>query len=403
MQRTGGRSGNQRSDVPNGFDPDGSLLSFFIPDLSVGGAEQVTVTIVNGLASRGYTIDLLLSRFEGELRDRLSNDVNVVTLPPARTSVFGVAAHFPAIASYLRRTEPDVLIPHLEHPSIVCLAVSRLFDVDTPIVPTQHSAFGESADRTPKDRIVQGLVPRLYPAADRIVAVSQGVADGVSERTSVRREDISVLHNPVEIDSIHERAREPVDHEWIEDDTLKVVLFVGRLADQKDLETWIRAFETVHDRNPNTRGVIVGKGPRREALTTLVGELGLNDAVSMPGFVENPYRFMRQASAFVLSSRYEGLPTVLIEALACGCPVASTDCPSGPREILLDGSLGPLVPVGEADELAEATLETLSNPVSTDALRARAEDFAPEAVFDEYERFIHEYVLRDEATQPRPT
>lgn len=381
---------SSRTGDPTSSDP---LLAFFIPDLSVGGAEQVTVSIVNGLAARGYDVDLLLSRFEGELKPRLSSEVNVVTLPPARTSVFGVAGNLPAVVSYLRRENPDVLIPHLEHPSVVCLSAGRIPGVDTPIIPTQHSAFGVSSVPTLKDRAVKELVPRLYPSARRIIAVSKGVADGLSERTPVSRERISVIHNPVEIDSVRERAREPVDHDWIEDDDFDVVLFVGRLARQKDLETWLRAFRIANDRNPDLRGVIVGRGSRREELMTLAERLEVEDAVSMPGFVENPYRYMSQASVFLLSSKYEGLPTVLIEALACGSPIVSTDCPNGPREILLDGSLGPLVPVGNEDELANAVMRTLADPTPPSKLRERADDFRPKAVFDRYEQFIREYVI----------
>jgi glycosyltransferase involved in cell wall biosynthesis len=369
------------------------LLAFFIPDLSVGGAEQVTVSIVNGLVERGYDIDLLLSRNEGELRHRLSPRVNVIELSPSRTSVFGVAAHFPAIALYLKRHEPAALFPHLEHPSVVCLAVARVFDVETPIVPTHHSAFDVSTDRTPKDRIVHRLVSRLYPTADRLIAVSEGVADGIVERTPVERADISVLHNPIDVASIARAGDEPVDHEWIEDDDLEVVLFVGRLAAQKDLGTWLRAFEAIHDQRPQTRGVIVGKGPRREELLASIERLGLEDVVSLPGFVDNPYRYMKRAAVFVLSSEYEGLPTVLIEALACGCQIVSTDCPSGPREILLGGEIGHLVPVGDHAALAESALNALSSPVPTAELQRRADDFSPESVFDDYERFLETHVL----------
>jgi glycosyltransferase involved in cell wall biosynthesis len=369
------------------------LLAFFIPDLSVGGAEQVTVSIVNGLVERGYDIDLLLSRNEGELRHRLSPRVNVIELSPSRTSVFGVAAHFPAIALYLKRHEPAALFPHLEHPSVVCLAVARVFDVETPIVPTHHSAFDVSTDRTPKDRIVHRLVSRLYPTADRLIAVSEGVADGIVERTPVERADISVLHNPIDVASIARAGDEPVDHEWIEDDDLEVVLFVGRLAAQKDLGTWLRAFEAIHDQRPQTRGVIVGKGPRREELLASIERLGLEDVVSLPGFVDNPYRYMKRAAVFVLSSEYEGLPTVLIEALACGCQIVSTDCPSGPREILLGGEIGHLVPVGDHAALAESALKALSSPVPTAELQRRADDFSPESVFDDYERFLETHVL----------
>lgn len=378
------------------------LLSFFIPDLTTGGAEQVTVNIVNGLAARGYDVELLLSRAEGELRTQLSEGVTVVELPPSRTPLFGVATHLPALVAYLRRREPDALFPHLGHVSVVCLAVERFLGTDTVVVPTHHKTFGEVTDQIPKDRLVRTLLPHLYPSADRIVAVSGGVADSIAAGTPVDRADVSVLYNPVDVEAVRRRARDPVDHEWIEDDDLEVILFVGRIAPQKDLETWLRAFALIHERNPDTRGVIAGTelagtGSNRADLLALADRLGVADVVSMPGYVENPYRYMDRAAAFLLSSQYEGLPTVLIEALACGCPVVATDCPSGPREILADGEYGRLAPVGAVDELAEAVEATLTEPRRSGELRARADDFAPAAVLDEYERFIEEHVTGDRA------
>jgi len=379
---------------PAGTTADGSsLLSFFIPNLTVGGAEQVTVNIANGLAARGYDIELLLSEFEGELQSELTDRVAVVELPPFETSMFGVAANLPALAAYLRRQEPAVLFSHLRHPSIICLGVNKVLDLDTVVVPTHHSAYGTTVEQTPKDRIVQRLVPHLYPAADRIIAVSEGVADSLVEGTPISEGDLSVLHNPVDVETVRERAREPVDHPWIEDDDVEVVLFVGRIAQQKDLETWLRSFKRVHERSPDTRAVIAGQGPRREHLLSVADRHGLSDVVSIPGYVENSYRFMGQADVFLLSSRYEGLPTVLIEALACGCPIVATDCPSGPREILDGGKYGHLAPVGNADALAKAVIETLGDPIAADVLRRRADDFTPESVVDDYEQFIQDHVF----------
>jgi len=387
--RSGDESGTQ-TDTAEGDLP---LLSFFIPDLTVGGAEQVTVSIVNGLAERGHNVELLLSRFEGKLRAELSSEVRIVELPPSRTGALGVAAHFPALVTYLRRKEPAALFPHLEHPSVVCLTINRFLNVDTAVIPTHHSSFGESVDQTPKDRVVGRLIPQLYPASDWIIAVSDGVADSITERTPVGRDDLSVLHNPVDVDSVRRRAREPVDQKWIEDDDTDVVLFVGRLADQKNLETWLHAFKRVHDRNSRVRGVIAGQGPCHDELQSLTAELSLSDAVSLPGYVDNPYRYMGQADVFLLSSRYEGLPTVLIEALAVGCPIVATDCPSGPREILEDGKYGHLVPVDDRAGLADAVAETLESPRDPDALRARADDFSPESVLDDYEQFLEKHVV----------
>lgn len=370
----------------------GPLLSFFIPDLTVGGAEQVTVAIVNGLSERGYNVELLLSRSQGKLIPQLENHLEVVVLPPSKTTVLGVGANIPWLVSYLRRKKPAALFPHLCHVSVVSLAVCRLFDTDTLVFPTHHSALTSSRNQSSRDRLVKGLVPYLYPLADRIIAVSAGVADNLVDETRVSRESISVLHNPVDVESVRTRAKQSVDHKWIDDEDKDVILFVGRIADQKDLKTWLRAFEKVHERDPDTRAILVGQGPERGNITKFAEERGISDVVSLPGFVENPYGYMARSDVFLLSSRYEGLPTTLIEALACGCPIVATDCPSGPREILADGTYGPLIPVGDASGLADAVRETLAHPVPAEKLRGRADDFSPDAVFDDYERFIHTYV-----------
>jgi len=380
-------------DTSTATDGDRPLLAFFIPDLSVGGAEQVAITIANGLATRGYDIDLLLSRASGELRSELSEQVSIVELPPSTTPVVGVAAHLPFLATYLNKRKPAALFPHLEHPSIVSLAINRFLNTDTAVIPTQHSAFGHEVEATPKDQIVRRIVPRLYPASDQIVSVSEGVADSLTDRTPVERSDISVLYNPVDVEQIRERASQPVEHEWVEGDDRDVVLFVGRHARQKNLDGWVRAFEKIVNKNPDARAIIAGKGPCREQVQTTVERLGLSDTVSLPGFVDNPYRYMRKSDVFLLSSRYEGLPTVLIECLAVGCPVVSTDCPSGPREILSDGEHGTLVPMDDIDGLANAVCDTLADPPDSDRLRSRADDFSPKPVFDAYEQFLEEHVF----------
>lgn len=369
------------------------LLSFFIPDLTFGGAEQVTVNIVNGLSTRGYNIELLLSRRDGDLQAHLNSNVQVKQLPPARTSPLGVVADLPALMRYLRRQEPAALFPHLSHVSVACLTAKRLRSLDTKIIPTEHKTFRRQGDMTRKDRIVDKLTPLVYPAADRIIAVSEGVADSIATQTRVSREQISVLYNPVDLESVRSQALAPVSHKWLEDDTIELLVYVGRLEPEKDLETWLRAFNRVHEHNPKTRAILIGEGSCRTELEANLDTLGLSDVVSLPGYAENPYPFMKQADVFVLSSRFEGLPTVLIEALACECPIVSTDCPGGTAEILDGGRIGQLVAVGDSQALAAAIEDTLAEPTDVERLRERAESFAPEAVFDEYEQFLDEHVL----------
>ena len=204
------------------------------------------------------------------------------------------------------------------------------------------------------------LVRWNYPLADEIIAVSDGAADDLSISTRIPRDQIQVVYNPIITPEMDLKSRENLDHPWFKPGEPPVILAVGRLTSQKDYPLLIRAFARVRQAIP-VRLLILGEGPERNELTSLINQLGLEDDISMPGFVHNPYAFMAHASVFVLSSRWEGLPTVLAEALYCGAPLVSTDCPSGPREILQNGRFGKLVPVGDVDCLADAIQDTLKN------------------------------------------
>ena len=368
---------------------EGPLITFFIPDLSVGGAERVTVNIVNGLARRGFNIELLVSRNRGPLRAELDDSIPVRELWPYRTSLLGVAAHIPALTTYFRKKRPAIFIPQLEHPSIVSLVAAGISQTDCIVVPTQHSSFGPTIDETLKDGIVHTLVPHLYPRADGVIAVSSGVATSLVNNMALGPKDITVLHNPVEVEDIMPLSKEEAPHQWLADPDIEAIVFVGRLAAQKDLLTWIDVFHELHSKRPRTRGIIVGTGPKQGELQDYAREMGLEESISFPGFVKNQYAYMGHADAFLLTSHYEGLPTVLIEAMASGCPVVSTDCPSGPREILRDGELGPLAPIGDVQHLVQSLELVLSEPPSAEFLIERAMDFSPETVFERYERFLN--------------
>lgn len=211
-----------------------------------------------------------------------------------------------------------------------------------------------------KHRLVHRTAKYVYPYADEIVAVSDGVGEDLLKMTNASPEQITTIYNPSVTEDLLEKRTEPVDHPWFdEDEEIPVILGVGELSEQKDFETLIRAFDRVVD-NQQARLVILGEGPRREKLETLIAELGLGDVVSMPGFVDNPYAYMAKTDVFVLSSRWEGCPNVLVEAMACGAPVVSTDCPSGPEEILKDGKHGLLLSVGDEEQMARCVINVLS-------------------------------------------
>ena len=206
----------------------------------------------------------------------------------------------------------------------------------------------------------------------------------VPAASKVRESD---LESNVHTSDLHQKCgrAEPFDHPWFAPGAPPVILGAGRLTEQKDFPTLIRAFALVRKKHP-ARLMILGEGEERSKLETLVQELGLEKEVSLPGFVDNPYKYMKRAAVFVLSSRWEGFPNVLVEAMALGTPVVSTDCPNGPAEILENGKWGELVPVGETQSLASAVLRTLDrvDVVRVKGAAERADQFRVESIIREY-------------------
>jgi glycosyltransferase involved in cell wall biosynthesis len=232
------------------------------------------------------------------------------------------------------------------------------------------------------------LLRAAYLKANAIVAVSDGVADDLATHAGIPRDRITTVYNPVVGPDLLIKAQEPLGHPWFAPGEPPVILAAGRLHPQKDFPTLIRVFAQLRAQRP-ARLVILGTGAPAESeyaagLNALAAELGVAHDVDMPGYTYNPFAYMSRAAVFVLSSRYEGLGNVLIEALACGTPVVSTDCPSGPREILDHGRFGPLVPVGDVDAMAGAIGKTLDDPPSAEALRARAQQFTVERAATRY-------------------
>jgi glycosyltransferase involved in cell wall biosynthesis len=276
----------------------------------------------------------------------------------------------------------------MSHANLIALWANKLAGGTTPVVVTEHSTMSQ-ANAVPRQfdgRFLPRLLRTFYPWAASVVAVSKGAADDFARTSGLARDRIEVVYNPVITPAFLELAHRNADHPWFAPGQPPVVLGVGRLTPAKDFPTLVRAFAQVRQRRP-ARLMIVGEGPERARLEALIAELRIGDDTALPGFRENAAAYMAAASVFVLSSAWEGLPTVLIEALAAGSRVVSTDCPSGPREILQDGRLGLLVPVGDASALADAILATLDRPrtqLPADALAP----FSMDAAVDHYLRVI---------------
>ena len=334
------------------------LTAIFLPSLRGGGAERVMVTLARGLAERHLRVDLVLAKAEGPYLSHVPSDVRIVDLGASR-----VLTSLPGLIRYLQRERPAVLLSALDHTNVVALWARQLAKVPVRMVVSIHNTLSIASNqaRYLREMTAPYWTRMFYPWADVVVAVSQGVADDFARSTGFPRSRIRVIYNPVITPELFRKAREPVEHPWFRSSETPTVLSVGRLTEQKDFATLIRAFARVRQKCL-VRLVILGEGEKRPELERLVRKLNLEKDVSLPGFVENPYRYMRLATVFVLSSRWEGLPTVLIEALSLEVPVIATDCPSGPREILRNGELGYLIPVGDAQCLAETIGNVLREP-----------------------------------------
>ena len=332
-----------------------------------------------GLVDKGIRVDLVLVRAEGEYVSQIAEGVRLIDLNSHRT-----AESILKFFGYLRREQPDVILPALTPTNVLALIAKLIFWKDIRVVVRQDNTFSEEFDKGSfKERWVLRLLKLLLPVADGIVSVSQGVTDDLRGLVPAASQKVTTIYNPVVWPVHNEKAMAPVEHPWFYDESIPVILSVGRLAQQKDHSTLLRAFAQVVASRP-VRLVILGDGLERQSLAALAERLSISCHIDMPGFRVNPFAYMSKSRVFVLSSRYEGLGIVLIEAMACGTPVVSTDCRSGPREILEDGKWGRLVPVGDWRAMADAIVETLDNPIPSDQLISRASAFSADASIDRY-------------------
>lgn len=358
-------------------------VAIFAPDMVVGGAERSMLNLAAGLTDRGHTVDLVLARARGPFLVDVPATVRMVDLKARR-----VLTSLIPLARYLRRERPAALISIL-HANIIAIWARRLSGVPLHLIVSERNTLSSEAQGFRQDlrlRVMPYLVRSFYPWADCVVAVSQGVADDLVRIAKIPRQHIRVIYNPIVTPQLREKAQAACNHPWFAPGEPPVVLGVGRLSVQKDFVTLIRAFGNVRRARP-ARLLILGEGEERPALEALVEQLDLGQDVSLPGFVANPCPYMARAGVFVLSSRWEGLPGVLIEALYCGSPLVATDCPSGSREILADGRYGRLVPVGDALALGGAIEATLDgrNPRPS---RESWQRFEQETAVDQYARLL---------------
>ncbi|MFP6752699.1 MAG: glycosyltransferase [Pirellulaceae bacterium] len=361
-------------------------LACFLPSLEGGGAERVVVNLLRGLVERNVQVELILASAHGAYLDQVPQQVKVVDL-----GVKHVRQAIWPLRRLLKDQPPEVLISHLSHANLAAILALRPLKIPTRLLLVEHLTMSAYQGTSVKDHLIQPLARWFFKYADAVAAVSEGAARDLEKQLRMPAESVHVLYNPVVDELLQQKCQETLSHAWADEPKRPLIVGMGRLTAQKDFGTLIRAFARMA--NPSSsRLVILGEGEERSALEALVQQLKLEGQVLLPGFVENPYAWLSKARLFVLSSRWEALPTVLIEALACGVPVVATDCPSGPAEILENGRWGSLVPLQDEAALATAMEQGLERPVEKEQLQTRAADFSVDRAVDGYLELLQKMV-----------
>lgn len=348
-----------------------SRLAIFCPSFDNGGVERMLVNLANGLARTGVQVDFFVSSRERPYLGTLADGTRLFVLGSRRA-----ANVLPRMCEYLEAEPPDALLSAKDEADELAARLRRETSAPTRFyIRAVVNVSQRMRWRAPwRRRGIRRRMRRIYRDVDGVIAVSRGVADDVAALAGVGAERIAVAPNPVVTDDLFELARAPAEHPWLDEDHHPLLVGVGRLGRQKNFELLLRAFARVHGSTPALL-IILGEGRQRERLERLARKLDIAERVSMSGFVENPYPFLRRADLFVSSSRWEGSPNALTEALALGTPVVSTDCPSGPREILDGGRYGRLVPLDDPRALARAIEDELREPHAPALLEAAASRF----------------------------
>jgi glycosyltransferase involved in cell wall biosynthesis len=369
-------------------------IAFFGPNYGVGGAGRVCSDIGKALARKRYDVDFLVDgNYSGDnyLEEGLPSNCRLVKLTDAQydRSEYNLNYYYSllrSLAQYLSTETVGVLISNMTKFNIISVWERAISGSAFNLALVEHNLLSHGI--TGRSRILSYLVRFHYPFADRVITVSSDIKEDLCKNHGVISDRCVTIRNPLNVQSVRAKSQERVDHDWLLSE-VPVVIGVGRFAEQKEFSVLLEAFDLLTSRL-DVQLVLAGDGPLREELQALTRELGLEENVDFLGFVSNPYKYMKEADLLAISSHYEGFGVVATEALACGTPVVSTDCPGGPSDILEDGQYGELVDVGDAHGLANAMHRVLEDPPDSERLVERAQSYRVDSVADRYDEVIQQ-------------
>ncbi|WP_181793862.1 glycosyltransferase [Garciella nitratireducens] len=351
-------------------------LAIIVPSLRGGGAERVVTNIVSNINKNKFDITLILVKKEGPYINLIPENVSIVDLDSDRVrySIFKLIRE-------LNYCKPDVVLSTLGHLNLALLIIRPLLKGNPKIIIREANTPSKSLSKLSSIRkiIFRYLYKKLYPKTDLIIAQCKDMKNDIIETFNIDRNKIQYIYNPLDIENIRKNMKDknPYDQNKIN------LLAVGRLTYQKGYDVLINAFNIVANNIPNVTLTILGDGELKEELQNQADKLGILDKISFTGFKDNPYPYYYYGDTYILSSRWEGFPNSLLEALACGCKVVSTDCKSGPREILEDNEYGILVPTDDYISLSEGIIKSIN---SENKSRDRAKMFDINKIIKEYEK-----------------
>ncbi len=351
-------------------------ITVVIGSMRIGGAERATLNLINGLSKSGLKVELVLLYKVGNFLDLIDSNINIINLNRRKASQ-GIGA----FRKYLKENDPNKLLVIQNHIQLMVLIAVKLSSWKGRIILNEQSTYSKNLTGV-KGNLQRMLSRILFSRADIITAVSEGAANDLKREIPKLGSKICVIPNAVITDHLLQVKDKSIEHPFFHQG-YQIIISAGRFISSKNFDLLIKAF-LVYNKDKKAKLILLGDGEEMHHLKRLSATLDLKEEISFPGFVADPCIYFSKADLFVLSSDYEGLPGVLIEALACGCKVVSTDCESGPAEILENGKFGLLTPVGEVDAMVRNIEKALNSTVDGKSLMARANDFHVDKVVLEY-------------------